>query len=756
MDNLPPQPTMSSPPSASDPVQDSSFDLLHEKVRRWIWERGWHELRDLQNAAIRPILAASQDVILSAATASGKTEAAFLPICTRLINSEGPGAKALYVSPLKALINDQFRRAADLCDRLDIPVHRWHGDVGVDRKRGFIRDPGGVLLITPESLEAMFIGHGPKMRRLFASLAYVVVDELHAFLDNERGRQLQSLLHRLELVLDRRTPRIALSATLGDMQLAADFLRPGRAAEVLLLSSADGGGELKLVIRGYRTTPPSVDDDSDSALPPGDVHAIADHLWKALRGSDNLIFADRRVDVEMYADVLTRRSERERVPNEFFAHHGSLSRELREDVEARLKKDIPGPVTVVCTSTLEMGIDIGSVKSIAQVGTPGSVACLRQRVGRSGRRAGEPAVLRMYVREEQVDSDTSPEDQIRAHLVQAIAIVSLLLQGYCEPPGRGALHLSTLIQQLLSMIAERGGLRAADAFHRLCEGGAFSGVSKGSFMLLLRALGAKDVLMQEADGTLLLGLAGERLVSHHSFFAAFHTPEEYRLMAGGRTLGSLPISEPLVEGMFLIFSGRRWRVISVDEDLRVVDLAPARGGRLPRFGAGGRVVHERVRQEMRTIFESLDIPIYVDAVARDLLVEGRSNFDRLGLREHCLLAVGRDTLFFPWTGDLAMNTLLVQMTRRDFNMATSGVALIFQDVSPERVEDTLRDLLSTGLDDPILLAASVRNKRIDKHDHLLPEDLLAASYASRMFDCAGAERALQRALGSSHEEILTT
>ena len=258
----PPRPTMSSPPSASDGAmspasQPSSFNLLHEKVRRWIWERGWHELRDLQNAAIRPILAGSQDVILSAATASGKTEAAFLPICTRLVDSEGAGAKALYISPLKALINDQFRRAADLCDQLDIPVHRWHGDVSADRKRGFIREPNGVLLITPESLEAMFIGHGPKMRRLFASLHYVVVDELHAFLDSERGRQLQSLLCRLETVLGRRVPRIALSATLGDMQLAADFLRPGKAADVLLLSSADGGGELKLLIRGYRTSPPS-------------------------------------------------------------------------------------------------------------------------------------------------------------------------------------------------------------------------------------------------------------------------------------------------------------------------------------------------------------------------------------------------------------------------------------------------------------------------------------------------------------------
>ncbi len=203
-----------------------------------------------------------------------------------------------------------------------------------------------------------------------------------------------------------------------------------------------------------------------------------------------------------------------------------------------------------------------------------------------------------------------------------------------------------------------------------------------------------------------------------------------------------------MKGMLLIFSGRRWRIVSVNEEQRVVDLVPAQGGRPPPFGFGGGVVHERVRQEMRTVFESKEIPPYLDAVARDLLIEGRANFDRLGLREKCLLAVGRDTVFFPWTGDRAMHTLLVQMTRLGFSVATSGVALIFEDATSDCVESALRDLLSRGFDDPVSLARVVENKRIDKHDHLLPADLLAASYASRMLDCAGAEQALRRALAS--------
>lgn len=727
---------------SDDAVQPSSaFTQLHEGVRRWIWDRGWRELRDLQELAIPPILAGAEDVILSAATASGKTEAAFFPICSRIADETRQGIRTLYIGPLKALINDQWRRLDDLCERLEIPVNRWHGDVASNKKRALLDDPRGVLLITPESLEALFVIHGPRIRRMFGALSYVVVDELHAFIGAERGRQLQSLLHRLEIAVGHRVPRIALSATLGDMSLAAEFLRPGGGDQVRLISSSDNSAEVLLQVRGYLTRAPT-DGDLDEHEPGEDRHDIAQHLFKTLRGTDNLIFANRRAEVERYADLLARRCERERVPNEFFAHHGSLSKELREDVEARLKKEKIGPVNVVCTNTLEMGIDMASVRSVAQLGAPFSVASTRQRLGRSGRRAGEQATLRVYIREEEITSQTAPQDSIRAELVQAIAILELLLRRWCEPPARGALHLSTLVQQVLSLIAQNGGVAPLSAFRVLCASGPFNDVSQHMFTALLRGLGKKKLIVQSNDGTLLLGDLGERLVNHYSFFSAFKTPEEYRLVSGGRNLGTLPIHEPLMEGMFLLFAGQRWRVVSVDPLQKVVDLVPGPAGRVPRFGGMGGQVHDLVRREMLAIYTSFDVPKYLDARASALLIEARTSFVRLGLLDRPLLQYGSDTVFFPWIGDRVMNTLALELTAAGLEVSKDGVALTLLHVSPDQVQATLERLAARGAGDANELARRVKDKAIEKYDGYLPEDLLSSGYASSMLDVEGAQRAL--------------
>ena len=205
-------------PSSSNASQ--AFFLLNEKIQRWVWEQGWTILREAQERAIEPILTGNIDVIIAAATATGKTEAAFLPICSKLLAKECQDACVLYISPLKALINDQFSRMEQLCERLDIPVHPWHGDVSASKKKQFLKKPTGILLITPESVEALFVNHGNAVPQLFNNLLYIVIDELHSFIGSERGKQLQSLLHRIEFAIKRKVPRIGLSATIGDMQCA--------------------------------------------------------------------------------------------------------------------------------------------------------------------------------------------------------------------------------------------------------------------------------------------------------------------------------------------------------------------------------------------------------------------------------------------------------------------------------------------------------------------------------------------------------
>src|SRR6266542_2987650 len=687
-------PTARLPPAWLPPAAPSrAYELYHPAVQRWIYDRGWDRLRDVQERATALIITGDRDVIIASATASGKTEAALLPICSVLARTHelgaGTGVGALYVSPLKALVNDQYDRIVDLVEPLDLPAYRWHGDAPASGKARVLRAPAGLLLITPESLEALFVRHGDRVRRVFGGLRYVIVDELHSFLGTERGAQLQSLLHRIDLAAHRRIPRVALSATLGDFGTAAEFLRPGHGAEVAVVASTEPGGEVRLQVRGYLdlVTPTPPDQE------PADRAAIADHLFRTLRATDNLVFANSRAAVEVYSDMLTQRAMRAGVRAEFLAHHGSLSKEIREYVEDRLK-DPSTPVTAVCTSTLELGIDVGSV------------------------------------------------DALRTELFQCVAMVELLTAGWYEPPDTAGLHLSTLIQQILSITAQRGGATAAQLFDVLCGRGPFHRVDRGTFTGVLRDMGRHDLIQQHDDGLLMPGAAGDRLLNHYSFYASFRTSQDYRLVADGYTLGSLPVDRPILPGASLIFSGARWRVLSVDTAQRVIELTAAEAGRPPVFpGTGGEIADE-VRRTMRRLYRSPDVPRYLDPTAQTLLAEGRAAFHASGHATHRIFARGTETLLFPWRGDRIMNTIAVVLTRHGLDVGQDGVAITVGNCSPAELLGTIKELAAGPPPDPVALAGKVRAKIYDKYDRYLSEELLNVAYAARALDVPGAQASL--------------
>jgi ATP-dependent Lhr-like helicase len=751
----------------SDPT--TAYARLHPGVQRWVWNQGWDRLRSVQAEAVDPVLSGS-DLVVAAATASGKTEAAWLPVCSAIAaaNDDGTsrtGVKALYLGPLKALINDQALRLEGLGELTDIPVHRWHGDVAGSSKRTVVNNPDGILLITPESLEALFVREGTKVATMFAGLRYIVIDELHSFIGIERGAQLQSLLHRIDLAVRRRVPRIGLSATLADLSIAADFLRPGHAESVTILDNPDGDtAEIKLQLRGYTKPDPAIpqpntagatdvaaDPDADEAIHPTDDLAIGNHLFKTLRGHDNLVFANSRAKVEAYSDILDKFSHIHRVPNEFFPHHGNLSKEYREDVERRLRAT-DTPATAICTSTLEMGIDIGSTDSVAQIGAPGSVASLRQRLGRSGRR-DQSAVLRMYVAERELSERTPPPDQVRAQLVQSIAMVNLMLEEHWyEPPNTADLHMSTLTQQILSVIAQHGGATAAELYTTLCATGPFSQIDRPTFLELLRNLGQSELLTQSSDGLLLHGPVGDKIVNHYSFYSAFQTSEEYRLVVRGRTLGSIPVDYPVLVGSLLIFTGRRWRVIDVDTKSRVIELTRSSGGRPPLFSGGTAEVADLVRQRMRRIYESDVVPTYLNAPAQGLLDEGRASYHRLLLGERELVGWGADTLVFCWRGDRILNTLAVALNQAGLRVSIGGVALTITRATTADVLDTITAVLAAPQPPPEELAASVLIKEREKYDEFLSDDLLARGYAAANLDVSGAWETLRHLASTQSRE----
>jgi ATP-dependent Lhr-like helicase len=727
-----------------------SFGLLHEKVRRWIWLQNWSGLRDIQEESIPILLAGDRDLIIGAGTASGKTEAAFLPLLSKLYGDAQPpgsGFGCIYVSPLRALINDQFRRLETLCEDLDLPVTKWHGDVSASVKARARKHPHGILLTTPESLEAILVRHGPEAARMFRGLAYVVIDEMHAFMDSARGRQLQSLLNRIEMAAGHRVCRVGLSATLADMATARAFIRPQDPESPAVLESTSSPQDLRLQLRGYlrparavrRQRGEDVDGQEErEAGPAPDELAINRHLFATLRGKRSLVFAGSRQKVETTAVGLAELSEANGVPQEFLAHHGSLSREHREEAERRMR-DPNRPASIVCTTTLELGIDIGEIDEVAQLGPGHSVSGMRQRLGRSGRREGRPAVMRVYTTESEITERTHPIDALRTDTVQAAAMLNLMLRRWNEPPVPGRLHLSTLVQQILALIAQHGGLTAQQGWERLAGSGVFQGLTRDLYKTVLRRMGHPEtkLIEQAPDGTLLPGQEGERVIGGRDFYAVFATPEEFRIVTDrGRTLGTVPVTNPFVPQQLIVFGGRRWRVMEVNPQRREILVAPAAGGRPPAFGGDTVPPADGIIGEMRRIYLSREVPTFLDAAAQGFLAEARQTFTAMRLHERTACWHGDNLLLFPWSGARGSSGLLLSLMKRELEPTQLGIAISVPERHEAGLRQLLRELASGPAPDPLELAAIVPEKEFEKYDCYLGEDLLTLGYASERIDAA--------------------
>lgn len=719
----------------------TAFDQLNPAVQKWIWKQGWGSLRAIQEKAVAPILAKQRDVIIAAATAGGKTEAAFLPVISNCIEQSKAGFSALYISPLKALINDQARRMESLCELAELDMTPWHGDISASVKNKALRMPRGLVLITPESLEAMFVRRGSQVASLFGALDYVIIDELHAFIGTERGIQLLSLLSRLERVLKRPVVRIGLSATLGDMNIAAQALRTGAKTPPEIIFDDADSSELLVQVRGYE-----IDGDTKSE---NSSWAVESHLFNILRGESNLIFAGSRQRVEIMADRLRRMCEDIGAPNEFFPHHGNLSKELREDLEKRLK-DGKLPTSAVATTTLELGVDIGDVVSVAQIGAPHSIAGLRQRLGRSGRRGDAPSVLRIYAEEQPLTAKSPFPDQLRQDTVMSVAAVRLLVEKWCEVPHGGALHLSTLTHQVLALIKQYGGMGAPTLYRQLCAEGAFRNVDEALFVRLLRQMGSEEarLIEQADDGALLLGEIGERIADHYDFYAVFQTTEEYRLESAGRTLGQLSATSMLVPEQYIIFAGRRWQVEDIDADAKVVRVIPAAGGTPPSFdGMGGEEISDRLVEKMRTVYQDTAPAPFCDTSAKQYLEEGRKAFASANLGKTSILTRENEAYLFPWLGTRRQTTLCHWLNTYDgIKAECEGIAIRASAPQNELLQILLK-MANGQPPDPMSLAKKIKMKVEQKYHEYLSDDLLDEELARDWLDTEGLPEIVGRMTG---------
>ena len=711
---------------------------------------GWTELRPIQVEAIQKILSHNtRFLVISARTAGGKTEAAFLPILSKIVNDQEPGIKALYVGPLKALINDQFRRVEQLCEKSEIPVYKWHGDVVKSTKDQLIKNPAGVLLITPESIESLFINRPHLLDHLFARLEFLVVDEMHSFIGSERGAHLKSLICRLSAKTKKKLRIIGLSATLGDMENACRWICVDENDNALLIKDESSEKIIKYLIHGYRQTRPipgvaSSEKNQKEESTPADMK-LADDIYRAFRNKTALIFVNSKARLESYADHVNRKIESLNAPNTFRVHHASISKTEREMVEEELRDE--GPTAVFCSSTLEMGIDVGNVSIIGQIGCPWSVSSLIQRLGRSGRKDNDPSVMRVFVEEYEAENSDSILDRIFTNLLQAAAMTELMLEKWCEPPATNKIHASTCVHQILSNIAETGGLKAKALFSALVAKGAFRNVSEKLFVDILKSLSENDLIEQMDEGDLILGMRGERIVRNYEFYTAFRTSAEVDVIHNDKTIGSVILTPNLGKGGHIILGGKRWEITEVDLQAKEILVIPSKGGRLPAFSGGqGTELHPKIREKMRELIFSQTIPPYLDETAKDLLRKSQVAAQRAKLMENCFYSEGKDLIWFTWTGSKINRTLMgLGKYYGGLEVSDEGIALVFDGCSYEKIRSEYRKIVASQVSS-LGLAEKFPNLAMEKFDPFLSMGILAEVFANNCLDLHGALESINNSL----------
>lgn len=751
----------------SGQIDDLSLDRLPKDLRSWAKSQGWNELRPVQGKTWdwfdrRDVT--SHDLIICAPTATGKTEAVFLPLLSSLGQWDGQGFDIIYVCPLKALIDQQTARLKPLFKVKDRPVLPWHGEARTGRAAAE-RRPEGVLVITPESLEGILRrGVAPVM---FKELKAVVIDELHAFFGNPRGVQIIAQLARLDATLKRKVTRVGLSATLSD-EVEAEakvFLRPADPARVAIVSDDTPITAITFEVRAF------VDEPTTAAVPRSAKTQLLEDLRETIAepmaGEDGgvrkaLVFCNSRAMVEWCATELptarTGPEPRPELKSLVFPHHGSLNREKRKLAEDALR-DPNRPTLVVTSPTLELGLDVGDIEHVVQVDPGPSVASLRQRLGRSGRRAGRLSRLTMSVREELGGDEAHPLARLHVALVQGLAQLVLVRDRRFEAPTSGALNLSTFVQQTLSMA--NLGVTPQDIEEVLISDGPFIQSGKNDYRELVARMarpadsdvpGFRPLLVAPTNDHPFYGLTTDarRITDGPGFGAAFASGKQFTVRAGDEILGQIPGGHNLKAGDPIFFAGRRWAVHTVIDVPPTVFLHPSGGGRPPRFAGSpispSGLVVETMRQLLngqRTLPE-----IEMNKTAQTLWQEAQTAYAHFKLDEKPCLEWDKDVLFMPWTGPRAQATLIAGLRHLGLNAGPAHIGIVAIDQKVEQVREALQKLASwQGLPQPEDLVRGLKSPRFEKFDSELGPFLQRRNYASARLDVVAAKAVAARALG---------
>ncbi|MFB6089829.1 MAG: DEAD/DEAH box helicase, partial [Halobellus sp.] len=591
-----------------------AFTALGERLRTALSERGFATPTEPQRRAIPP-LAAGRDALVIAPTGTGKTETAMLPVFDAIVRAdddEREGISALYVTPLRALNRDMRQRLEWWGQELEIEIDVRHGDTTQYQRQQQADDPPDVLVTTPETLQAMLTGK--KLRRALSDVRHVVVDEVHELASAKRGAQLTVGLERLR-ALAGQFQRVGLSATVGSPEEVGKFLTGNRDFEIV---EVDVGSDVSFTVTHPEVTP----EDEMLAGELATDAEIASHV-RAIRDlvrdhASTLVFVNTRQTAEALGSRFKALGE----PIE--VHHGSLATDVRIDVEDRFKSgDLDA---LVCTSSMELGIDVGRVDHVVQYGSPREVARLLQRVGRAGHRRDEVSRGTIVTAE--------PDDTL-----EALAIARRAEAGEVEPARIHHASLDTVANQIVGVVMDEGEVSARRAYELVTAAYPFSDLDEETFREVVRELSKNRLLWLDEDADRLEKSGGtwQYFYANLSMIPDEETYEVHDISSRGQ-IGTLDerfvvnFAEP---GAAFIQRGEMWRINDIDDEDGRVNVTPIEdpSGEVPSWTGSEIPVPAHVANEVGEIravaAEQFERGASRDAVARDLQVRYPTDPDTL-------------------------------------------------------------------------------------------------------------------------------
>lgn len=723
---------------------DRIFAKFLDFIKEYIYSRGWTSLREIQLEAARVIFDTDSNLLLSSSTASGKTEAAFFPILTDIINNPPPSSSVtvLYIAPLKSLINDQFYRLDELLELSGIKVTHWHGDVGASHKSKLLKEPDGILQITPESLESMVMNRSNDIPRIFSGLRYVVIDEIHTMIGTDRGNQVICLLSRIMRLINSSPRRVGLSATLGDVSIASEWLGAGsgRNTEVPVLPIQKLKWRLGIehfYIQNSRADQTVYGMKNQNRGERALFDSGYEFLYDSVYGKKALVFSNTREETEYVTATLRQIAKARGQDDIFMIHHGNLSASLRDEAELKMKDDTVTQAVTCATVTMELGIDIGKLERVAQLGAPTTVSGFLQRLGRSGRR-GEPPEMIMVYREDMPLPNASLPEIIPWELLRGIGIIELYSsERFIEPPQIKKLPLSLVFHQTLSISASCGALAAKDLAERVLSLPPLMHVSKEIYRELLVSMINNDYLEMTESNEIIVGLAGEKIINSYKFYAVFKDSEDYTVRSDSEEIGTITTPPPIGDRFAL--AGRVWEVKEIDIRRKLLFVKAVDGKMQISWPGDSGEIHTKLVLAMRDVlFNGKDYAFLGDN-ARERLENARLVAKNAGMDKNSVIFLGGQSyVFFTWLGTRSFRTMrrFIQKHASELRVSdvqSEGCNYITFKAKKEDGDGFLENinaiLLREGLNTEDLISSS-ECPVTDKYDEYIPPELLRRAYAA--------------------------